>query len=385
MHQTNLPGGAFILQDGRPAVRVKRESFPTEDDFQELIADTPELLSGDLLDPDDPVRWLLIDREVAIGDSEESEGRWSVDHIFVDQHGTPTFVEVKRRSDSRLKRDVIGQVFGYIAFSTAFVTGEKLRETFIRRVEKEGLDADEELRTFLGTEANEEEFWNDVGQKMKSGAVRAMIVADEIPFELRRVLEFMNEKLEDVELLGLELQLYSTAGYRTLVPRLIGRTAQSEDRKALKRSRKWSLEEVLDSFSGTDPFDAKLAVRKLVDAAQTESRIVLETGTGGTYASLRFRILIDERPVTAFTIWHDGHGMPGGNVYFGALKSKSETFARPDVRRRMALMVRNSIDPAFDPDAIDQYPSFEMGSAQAVSAVIGLMHEIVQLADENSG
>ncbi|MBT6313936.1 MAG: hypothetical protein HOJ21_12095 [Alphaproteobacteria bacterium] len=54
-----------------------------------------------------------------------------------------------------------------------------------------------------------------------------MIAADEIPLELARILEFMNEQMR-AEVWGVELRYYEASdGRRTLVPRIIGDTAKS--------------------------------------------------------------------------------------------------------------------------------------------------------------
>jgi hypothetical protein len=47
-------------------------------------------------------RWLLIKREKPIPAEDGSDGRWSVDHLFVDQEGIPTLVEVIDRVPSVL-------------------------------------------------------------------------------------------------------------------------------------------------------------------------------------------------------------------------------------------------------------------------------------------
>ena len=44
------------------------------------------------------------------------------------------------------------------------------------------------------------------------------------PKELRAIIEFMNEKMETVEVLGVELRQYAGEGVRALVPRIIGQT-----------------------------------------------------------------------------------------------------------------------------------------------------------------
>jgi len=53
-----------------------------------------------------------------------------------------------------------------------------------------------------------------------------MFVADEIPASLQRIIEFLNSQMVDTEVLGLEIKQYvSSNKQRTLVPKLIGKTA----------------------------------------------------------------------------------------------------------------------------------------------------------------
>jgi hypothetical protein len=40
---------------------------------------------------------------------------WSLDHLVVDQDAVPTFVEVKRASDTPARREVVAQMLDYAA------------------------------------------------------------------------------------------------------------------------------------------------------------------------------------------------------------------------------------------------------------------------------
>lgn len=65
-------------------------------------------------------RWLFIRRETGIPDAAEVSNRWAVDHSFIVQDGIPTLVEVKRSSDSRIRREVVGQLLDYAANAVAY-------------------------------------------------------------------------------------------------------------------------------------------------------------------------------------------------------------------------------------------------------------------------
>jgi len=63
---------------------------------------------------------------MSIPDREDGSGRWSLDHLFLDQDSIPTLVEVKRSSDTRIRREVVGQILDYAA--NALVYRVKIRE-----------------------------------------------------------------------------------------------------------------------------------------------------------------------------------------------------------------------------------------------------------------
>ncbi|MGM0760944.1 MAG: hypothetical protein ACQEUB_14780 [Thermodesulfobacteriota bacterium] len=100
----------FLVNSEGELELVPHQRYQNEDLLQGIVDKYPELIVGEQINPDDPPRWIVIQREAAIPGSEEQSGRWSIDHLFLDQHGRPTFVEVKRSSDSRIRREVVGQM-----------------------------------------------------------------------------------------------------------------------------------------------------------------------------------------------------------------------------------------------------------------------------------
>jgi hypothetical protein len=61
-----------------------------------------------------------------------------------------------------------------------------------------------------------------------------VFVADIIPKELRRIVEFLNSQMSSAEVLAVEIRQYVGQGLKTLVPRVIGLTAEAEARKGTK-------------------------------------------------------------------------------------------------------------------------------------------------------
>ena len=102
-------------------VPMEESSYVRETNLQRLLVRYPDLLPGDQISPGEPRRWLLVAREMAVpGDEMEERGRWSLDHLFLDQDGIPTFVECKRASDTRARRDVVAQMLDYAANGTEY-------------------------------------------------------------------------------------------------------------------------------------------------------------------------------------------------------------------------------------------------------------------------
>jgi hypothetical protein len=59
-----------------------------------------------------------------------SGNRWSVDHLFLDQDAVPTIVEVKRSTDTRIRREVVGQMLDYAANAVVYWPVEAIRAEF---------------------------------------------------------------------------------------------------------------------------------------------------------------------------------------------------------------------------------------------------------------
>src|SRR2546423_12779623 len=87
-----MSGGIFLLRGGDDLVPMTEAPYDTEDVLQELLAKFPDLLAGDQLAGFDARRWVLIDRESAVPDTEEGARRWSGDPLFLDPNRVPTLV-----------------------------------------------------------------------------------------------------------------------------------------------------------------------------------------------------------------------------------------------------------------------------------------------------
>lgn len=271
---------------------MKPLQYAEEKEFQALLERFPELLAGEQIDRDFPRRWLHVAREIGVPDTEAGNGRWQLDHLFVDQDAIPTLVEVKRQSDTRLRREVVGQVLDYAANAGRFWSAEYLGSQFIKTCQGKNTNPQATLDSFLmGGTITPSDFWSRVHQKLQDGDMRLLFVADEIPSELQSIVEFLNNQMSKTEVLAVEVTRYVGGGYSTHVPRLFGQTAEALDAKAGSRAstrRKWN-EELFFSAASTLPVSAQQSLRKLHALAKEEG-FEFRWGTGANVGSLNIVI-----------------------------------------------------------------------------------------------
>jgi len=221
---------------------MEEATYDSESLLQKLLADHPDLLAGDQINVEEPRRWLLVTREMAVPGEQDGAGRWSLDHLFLDQDAIPTLVEVKRSTDTRIRREVIGQMLDYAANAVAYLPVEEIKAKFESRCKDDGVVPEAELAEFLGEGQDASTFWQSVKTNLQAGRVRLLFIADEIPPELRRVVEFLNSQMDPAEVLAIEVKQFVGENLKTLVPRVLGQTEKALGRKIVDRGepRKWN-------------------------------------------------------------------------------------------------------------------------------------------------
>jgi hypothetical protein len=293
-------------------VPMEESDYVKEVHLQRLLVRYPDLLPGDQITPEDPRRWLLVAREMAVpGDAEEARGRWSLDHLFLDQDGVPTFVECKRATDTRARREVVAQMLDYAANGTAYWGMDRLRQSAAETAQALDKDLDAEILALIEGEdaADIEAYWDTVEENLEAGRVRLLFVIDRPPKELRRLVEFLNEKMTDVEVLTVEIKQYLGAnGQRAVVPRALGVSARHS--KESKRSRRHVDRE---SFLGNCPPEIVPFFEYVLDKA-VERGHEIYWGTKGF--SLRDYLPETEKKASFV------YGFPSGTFqfFFGYLK-----------------------------------------------------------------
>ncbi|MBX5460828.1 MAG: hypothetical protein IRZ28_07035 [Steroidobacteraceae bacterium] len=349
----------FLLDENDQLEVLHESGYSSEDLLQGLLARYPDLLAGDQMSDRSPRRWLLVSREVGVPGEQDAGDRWSIDHVFLDQDGVPTLVEVKRSVDTRLRREVVGQLLDYAANAMAYWPAERLRSSF--ELSHAAENADALLREFLGAREDEfavEDFWQRVDTNLRAGRLRLVFVADVIPAELRRIIEFLNEQME-AEVLGVEIRQFRSgaSGRTTLVPKVVGLTAKAQLRRSAvatpKRSAPWDAASLLEKIRSSSRPDEAPTTEALIEWARTQG-LGIVGGTGSTGASLYFT-LNDASGVTRkpFYLYHESQTL--FHIQFRELPGVLDTL---DDRRKLAEELREQAEIELDPEG--SYPGIRL-------------------------
>ncbi|GAK56933.1 hypothetical protein U27_03897 [Candidatus Vecturithrix granuli] len=228
----------FLVGDDKDRlIALEEAEYMTEDMLQGFLEKYPDLLPGDQIAPENPRRWVLVAREMGIPGDEHETGRWSLDHLFLDQDGIPTFVECKRSSDTRIRREVVAQMLDYAANGIEYWSMERIRQAATETAQAQGDVLDEKISALLGdniADTDVEQYWKTVETNLREHKVRLVFVADSTSKELRRLIEFLNEEMTHVEVLAVEIKQFQREdrhGQKALVPRVIGLTESARNLK----------------------------------------------------------------------------------------------------------------------------------------------------------
>jgi len=300
--------GRILLKKGEEHQMLSSSSYENEPKgLQNLLAKYPEIIPGDQINPEAPPSFVLLGREIYVG-----PGSGSIDLLFVDQNGVLTFVETKlsqkELKDHKGRRAAIGQVLEYSANALGLWEKGEIRERATEFWKRKGKDIDEILQTEFELK-DVESFWSEVERNFEQGRIRLIIAADQLYPEMRRVIEFLNSKMEDVEVLGLEISYYEDGEISAFVPRLIGQTQAIVDRKQGGKRQIWNYSTLEEAYEGLmnagDKIDKLLGKRmlKVLEWAR-EKGLLIEAKT--EYPVLRVRG--KSRHIVAFEVKGDGKG-----------------------------------------------------------------------------
>ncbi|MDW4901914.1 hypothetical protein RB625_26200 [Streptomyces californicus] len=289
----------FLLGEGLNA--LEPAPFDTEAEFQALLARHPRILDFASLADGRPLRLVLVAREMRVPTSTESGSAYWLDHLFVDADGVPTLVEVKRAADTRVRREVVGQMLDYAANGARYWPAALLRRSFEETCAVDGRPLEDAYQELLGGQSPDE-FWATVEERLAAGRMRLLFVADRIPLELRAIVEFLNRQLRQTDVYAVELTQYRGSGdHRVLVPRVHGEvaTANKTQSRSAQAGRKWTRADMDVALERRSPEKRQVALALLEHAESAGRRLV---GNRAGYPSFSGYFPASGREVPVWTL-----------------------------------------------------------------------------------
>ena len=181
-----------------------------------------------------------------------------------------------------------------------------------------GLNPEHELARLLqGSESlDADSFWRKVVENLSDGPLRLLFIADDIPEPLKRVVEFLNAHMQEIEVLAVEIKRFRGASTQALVPRVIGRNAATSATTTRASARgKLTRESFLAVLPTEEARD--VAIRLLAMAEQQGAS--LTWGSGSVSARVRVEDEYGPRWETVARLAVPGTkmwGSPASDIHF---------------------------------------------------------------------
>jgi len=197
--------------DGTSWARLSPQGFPDEQTLHNLIENGPHMLplSGD-------PRVVIVGREVALS------GNYA-DLLGIEPNGRFVLIEIKLKKNAEARRAVIAQVLTYAA-SLAELNREYLEQTLLS-----SYLAKNEWTTLADAMSNEDqtgeflavEFNNSIDHGLSEGAFRLVLVLDDAPPELVRLVGYLESVTDKLTIDLIAVSSFDVNGRQLVVPRRI--------------------------------------------------------------------------------------------------------------------------------------------------------------------
>lgn len=276
----------FFMND-KSACEMSAGQFEKEADLQKIIADNPNLLVRSY-DDMQVSKYYLVEREFGVPVMDGSGNEYSLDHLMVDDAGVPVLVEVKRSSDTRIRREVVAQMIDYACRASTW-DANKLRDRFLLF----------NPASAVPSEMLTDEFWMTVSRNLAEEHFRMVFVADRIPDTLKVMVEFLDRSMKEIEVYAVSLTPYRFDDKLMLASEIIGNPLPSETKASSSRpasKRVWTEASFFETVKSSDP-EVEETINKLF-AYASELGLTTKFGTGSKQATVAFK----QNGITVFGI-----------------------------------------------------------------------------------
>lgn len=365
-----------IHEDGRTESMTRVHCTDEDRELQCILEKNPDLLPGDQINPQDWRRWFLIKREMPVPDPTTGAARWNIDFLFVDQDAIPTFVECKRFTDTRARREIIGQMLEYAANAYSLWTKDMIRMFAEETAKERGCTIEDAIHSLqAGNEESPDVFFERLHQNLREGKLRIVFFLEEAPIELRSVVDFLNNQMTRSDVLLVEARQYLHNGTKIVVPTLFG---YAEEARLVKRfvpvttadsRRKWDK----DSFfaeARTKVSDVELQAMERLYAQSLSCGCEVSWGTGVNTGSFN----IKKRSVCTRSILSV---LSNGNLSLNFSWLNGDEAAER-ARERLKELVEQQVDLRIPPDYAQKWPTYPVSEwAGKVDLLLEVLRQLI--------
>jgi hypothetical protein len=206
-----------------------------------------------------------------------------------------------------------------------------------------------------------------------------VFVADEIPQELRRVVEFLNGQMDPAEVLAVEVKQYAgQARLKTLVPRLVGQTAASITRKGRTPAKAAKTDEAsfLNEMQQSRGPEECGAARQVIEWAKQQG---LTPNFSKTHKSASFIPTVDTPGAPRFPVSLN----TGGNVWIQMRWLRDSTPFKDEAKRQVLGQKLNEIPGVkVPPERMTGYPGIPLQALKNEAALQALLATLTWMVKE---
>jgi hypothetical protein len=276
--------------------------FDAEASLHSLVEDAPHVLplSG-------TPRLAILGREVPLGSG-------YADLLAVETSGRLALVEVKLAKNAEARRAVVAQVLAYAAFLHGLDVEALERDVLGPRLRGRGFESVQAAAAAVDQEGafDAVDFQRGLEESLASGTFRLVLVLDEAPAELVRLVGFLEHVGGELVIDLVTVSSYRIGGAQVLVPQRVepDRAAREVRRpeSAVRKGSGYEADGADDFVAGIDGASAEHQpqLRRLADWAMSlerEGLVRLTTYHGKGRLTLLPRVVADDAGLV--TIWND--------------------------------------------------------------------------------
>jgi hypothetical protein len=275
------------------------QAYANEAELQELIAQSPELVS----DLDE--RPGVAVRELSVPDA------GYLDVLIIHLDGSLTLVGAKLNRNPEIRRAVVGQLLGYAG--GLWRLGYERLDGLVRQ--REGASLVELAKAVAADDDFDgDSFRQAVARNLSEGTFRLIFAVDEITEDLKRAVEYLNAHTVDgMEVVVLELGYAKVGDVEILLPRTFGEEA-ARAKRASRGQSKWTEAELMEALAADSAAEEVAAARRLYEWAVP--RVHHFYWGEGQAPSCTMAFEVPEGMIQPCSIYTSGTGSHGVGVNF---------------------------------------------------------------------